>query len=114
MRQVAPGAKIRRRQVAPGARIRGCGRAPRFVWRAAPPHGEWPSAHLICNNSKTIRDTMLGIFVKGPWYSTFIPAKYEYSTQNIFSVKPKFAEKCGQLPRSTLYTKQLMIAVMGI
>ena len=45
---------------------------------------------------------MLGIFVKGPWYSTFITAKYEYSTQNSFSVKPKFAGKCGQSPRSTL------------
>ena len=45
---------------------------------------------------------MLGIFVKGAWYSTFITAKYEYSTQNSFSVKAKFAGKCGQSPRSKL------------
>ena len=48
---------------------------------------------------------MLGIFVKGPWYSTLITAKYEYSTQNSFSVKPKFAGKCGQSPQLML-TKQ--------
>ena len=45
---------------------------------------------------------MLGIFVKGPWYSTFITAQYEYSTQNSFSVKLKFVGKCGQSPQSTL------------
>ena len=45
---------------------------------------------------------MLGIFVKGPWYSTFMPAKYEYSNQNSFSVKPKFAGKCEQSTQSTL------------
>ena len=35
---------------------------------------------------------MLRIFVKGPLYSTFRTAKYEYATQNIFFVK----SKCGQ------------------
>ena len=37
---------------------------PCFVQWAAPPHGEWPSVHLIQNNSITVEDTMLGIFVK--------------------------------------------------
>ena len=45
---------------------------------------------------------MLGIFVKDPWYSTLITAKYEYSTQNSFSVKPKFAGKFRQSPRAML------------
>ena len=58
---------------------------PCFAPRADSPHGGWPSAHLICNNSKMVRNTMLGIFVKGPWYSTVITTKYDYSTQNSFS-----------------------------
>ena len=29
---------------------------------------------------------MLGIFVKGPWYSTFLTTKYKYSSQNSFFV----------------------------
>ena len=29
---------------------------------------------------------MLGIFVKGSWYSTFITAKYIYSTQKSYFV----------------------------
>ena len=48
---------------------------------------------------------MLRVFVKGPWYSTFITAKYEYSTQNSFTVKLKFAGKCGHSSWSTLYDR---------
>ena len=39
-----------------------------------------------------VKDTMLEIFVKGPWHSTFITAKYEYSTQTFF-VKSKICRK---------------------
>ena len=88
---VAPMARIRPWTVAPGTNIRGCGWSPVLC---GGPHGEWPSMHLFWNNAKIVRDTMPGIFVKGPWYSTFITAKYEYSTQNSFSVKSKFAGKC--------------------
>ena len=45
---------------------------------------------------------MPGIFVKGPWHSTFIIAKYGYSTQKFFA-KLKFTGKCKQSLRSTLY-----------
>ena len=41
---------------------------------------------------------MLGIFVKASWYSTFLTAIYEYSTQNSFLAKSKFAGKCAQSP----------------
>ena len=51
---------------------------------------------------------MLGIFIEGPWHSIFITAKYEYSTQNSFSVKPKFAGKCGQSPQTTLLSVQFI------
>ena len=36
--------------------------------------------------------------MKDPWYSTFMTAKYEYSTQNSFSVKPEFAESVDSHP----------------
>ena len=36
---------------------------------------------------------MLRIFATGPWYSTSITAKYEYSTQNSFFCKIKACEK---------------------
>ena len=114
VRPVTPGAMIHARLVTLGARIHGCGRTPRFVPRVASPHGEWPSAYLIKNNSKTIRDTLSGIFVKGPWYSTFIATKYEYSTQNSFSVKLKFAGKCGQSLRSMLFNKFLTLQFLFI
>ena len=55
-----------------------------------------------------IRDTILGIFVAGPWYSTFITAKHEYSTQNVFFVKSKFAGKHGQLLQSTINSYGVM------
>ena len=41
---------------------------------------------------------MLEIFEKGPWYSTFITAKYEYSIQNSLFVKSKFARNGRQVP----------------
>ena len=41
---------------------------------------------------------MLKIFVKCPWHSAFIMAKYKYFIENNFFVKSKFAGKCGQLP----------------
>ena len=86
-------------------RIHACGWSLRFLLRTSPlsSHGEWLSVHLIWNNSKMVTDIMLGIFVKGPWYSTFITAKYEYSTQNSFYVKSKFAGECGQSPWLMLY-----------
>ena len=68
----------------PCARIHGCGQSPRSAQGSALLHSVWPSMHLICNNSKMIRDKMAGIFVKCPWHSTFKIAKYEYSTQNSF------------------------------
>ena len=49
-----------------------------------------------------VRDAILGIFVKGPWYSTFINAKYEYSIQKNFFAKSKFAGKCRQSPQLTI------------
>ena len=45
---------------------------------------------------------MLGIFVKGPGYSTFIAAKYKYSTQNSFFVKSKFLGEWAQSPQLML------------
>ena len=42
-------------------------------------------------------DTMQEIFVKCPWYSIFITAKYEYATQNSFLQKQSLLS-----PRSTL------------
>ena len=79
-RPVTPGAMFHAQLVTPGAKICGCKQSPGFVWQATPPHGGWSSTHLIWNNWKMIKATMLGIFAKGPWYSTFITAKYEYSS----------------------------------
>ena len=45
-----------------------------------------------------VRDTMLDIFVKGPWYNTFMTAKYQYSTQNSFFCKIKV---CGKVQTAT-------------
>ena len=50
---------------------------------------------------------MLEIFVKGPRYSTFISAKYEYSTQSNFFVKSTFVGKCGLQPVTPVDTVKL-------
>ena len=105
------------RQVASGVRIHGCEWSPRFVRQTAPPHAlprtyseinqiwleiqcwKCPSTHLLWNKSNMVRDTMLEIFVKCPWYGTFVTAKYVYYTENsFFFIKSKFAGKCRVTP----------------
>ena len=51
---------------------------------------------------------MLRIFVNGTWYSTFITAKYEYSTQSSFFVKSKFVGKWTVTPVDAILPKSIV------
>ena len=72
----------------------GCGLSPHFLWKAV----EWPSSHLIWNNLKMDRDITLGIFVKGPWYTTYLYNSqiWIFYSKHFFFWKSKFVGKCEQ------------------
>ena len=76
--------------VAPWAVNNGLWRAPCFVLRATPPHGEWSSVRLIWNNSIMIRNTILEIIVKDldlSSYTNYHFFGYFFIFFNIFSLE---------------------------